>query len=103
MTEAKDLFKISRQGKSPLYNLIEQNLREIILRGQLNRGESIPSEWELADLYGVSRLTVRNALENLRRQGWLVRRHGVGTFVAYPTVTEISPNKLSFTEQMRSI
>jgi len=103
MPEPKDLFKINRHDKTPLYDLIEQNLRELILRGQLNIGETIPSEWELADLYGVSRLTVRNALDNLTRQGWLIRRHGVGTFVAHPTVTEISPNKLSFTEQMSSI
>jgi GntR family transcriptional regulator len=103
MTEPKELFKINRQEKAPLYDLIEQNLRQLILRGQINQGESVPSEWELADLYGVSRLTVRNALENLTRQGWLVKRHGVGTFVAHPKVTEISPSKLSFTEQMRSI
>jgi GntR family transcriptional regulator len=103
MTEPKELFKINRQEKAPLYDLIERNLRQLILRGQINQGESVPSEWELADLYGVSRLTVRNALENLTRQGWLVKRHGVGTFVAHPKVTEISPSKLSFTEQMRSI
>jgi len=103
MTEPKDLFKINRQVKNPLYDLIEQNLRELILSGQLNLGEAVPSEWELANLYGVSRLTVRNALDNLTRQGWLIRRHGVGTFVAHPNITEISPNKLSFTEQMRAI
>jgi GntR family transcriptional regulator len=103
MSEPKVLFRINRKDKSPLYDLIEQNLRELILREQLNVGEPIPSEWELADLYGVSRLTVRNALDNLTRQGWLVRRHGVGTFVAHPKITEISPNKLSFTEQMRAI
>ena len=103
MTEPKEIFKINRQDKAPLYDLIEQNLRELILGGRLNTGEAVPSEWELADLYGVSRLTVRNALDNLTRQGWLIRRHGVGTFVAQPTVTEISPRKLSFTEQMRAI
>jgi len=103
MTESKELFRINRQDKAPLYDLIEQNLRELILRGQLIMGETVPSEWELADLYGVSRLTVRTALDNLTRQGWLIRRHGVGTFVAHPNVTEISPSKLSFTEQMRAI
>ena len=103
MTEPKDLFKINRLDKAPLYDLIEQNLRELILRGQLNMGESVPSELELAELYGVSRLTVRKALDNLTRQGWLIRRHGVGTFVAHPNVTEITPSKLSFTEQMRAI
>jgi GntR family transcriptional regulator len=103
MTATKNLFKINRLEKAPLYDLIEQNLRELILHDQLHMGEAVPSEWELADLYGVSRLTVRNALDNLTRQGWLIRRHGVGTFVAHPKITEISPSKLSFTEQMRVI
>ena len=103
MITSKDLFKINRLDKAPLYDLIEQNLRELILHDQLHNGEAVPSEWELADLYGVSRLTVRNALDNLTRQGWLIRRHGVGTFVAHPKITEIAPSKLSFTEQMRSI
>jgi GntR family transcriptional regulator len=103
MTDPKDLFKINRLDKAPLYDLIEQNLRELILRGLLNVGESVPPEWDLADLYGVSRLTVRNALDNLTRQGWLIRRHGVGTFVSHPNATVITPSKLSFTEQMRSI
>ncbi len=99
----KDLFRINRRTKLPLYDLIEQNFRELIISGQIRSGEAIPSEWELADLYAVSRLTIRRALDDLARQGWLQRRHGVGTFVTHPTVTQIAPSKLSFTEQMRSI
>src|SRR4030065_951215 len=100
MIDHKDVFEINRLDKAPLYDLIEQNMRELILRGQLNVGESVPSEWELANLYGVSRLTVRNALDNLTRQGWLIRRHGVGTFVANPNTTDIPPSQPSFTAQM---
>ena len=99
----KELFKINRQSKLPLYDLIEQNFRELILGGQLFTGDPVPSEWELAELYGVSRLTVRHALDILAYQGWLNRRHGVGTFVSKPTVAQITPSKLSFTEQMRTI
>jgi GntR family transcriptional regulator len=103
MKDPSGLFKINRNSKLPLYSLIEDNFRELILSGQLKPGNAIPSEWELADLYQVSRLTVRHALDNLARQGWLNRRHGVGTFVANPTVARIAPSKLSFTEQMRAI
>jgi GntR family transcriptional regulator len=103
MKDPTGLFKINRNSKLPLYSLIEDNFRELILSGQLKPGNAIPSEWELADLYQVSRLTVRHALDNLARQGWLNRRHGVGTFVANPTVARIAPSKLSFTEQMRAI
>ena len=87
MTEPKEIFKINRQDKAPLYDLIEQNLRELILGGRLNTGEAVPSEWELADLYGVSRLTVRNALDNLKTMDisfpvW-DRSHGSGGHAAY--------------------
>ncbi len=103
MADPKEIFKINRQSKLPLYDQIEQNFRELIVEGKLLPGEAVPSEWELSELFGVSRLTVRRALDNLSRQKWLNRRQGVGTFIAYPTVTSISPSKLSFTEQMRSI
>lgn len=103
MVEFKDLFRIQRQSKLPLYELIEQNFRDLILSERLSVGDAVPSEWDLADLYGVSRLTVRRALDDLAHQGWLTRRHGVGTFISNPKVTHISPSKLSFTEQMRAI
>lgn len=103
MEHATKLYKINRNSKLPLYGLIEQNFRELIIGGFLKHGDPIPSEWELADLYSVSRLTVRHALGVLTRQGWLKRRHGVGTFVSNPTVATIASSKLSFTEQMHAI
>jgi GntR family transcriptional regulator len=103
MDKTSELFKIDRQSRQPLYDQIEQNLRELILDGQLGPGELMPSEWELAEIYGVSRLTVRRALDNLARQNWLNRRHGVGTFIGKPAVAAIAPSKLSFSEQMRTI
>ncbi len=103
MSVQKELFKINPQSKLPLYDQIERNLRELILNGLLEEGESVPSEFELASLYGVSRLTVRRALDELVRQSWLARRQGVGTFVTRPAVAAIRPEKLSFTEQMLAI
>jgi GntR family transcriptional regulator len=103
MPAHKELFKIDRQSKLPLYDQIERNLRGLIADGLLEESAAVPSEWELADLYGVSRLTVRRALDDLVRQNWLARRHGVGTFVSHPRVAAIAPAKLSFTDQMLSI
>lgn len=99
----KNLFKIDHASKLPLYDQIERNLRDLIMRGDLAVGEMLPSEWELAERYGVSRLTVRRALDELVRQNWLVRRHGVGTFVQQPFRATITASKLSFTEQMKAI
>jgi GntR family transcriptional regulator len=103
MPESKSLFQIDHNSKLPLYELIEQNFHELILRGQLKTGDLIPPEFELVDYYGVSRMTLRRALENLVRQGWIVRHQGVGTYARKPTTTRIAPSKLSFTEQMRAI
>ena len=73
------------------------------MSNQLQPGDTVPPEWELAELYGVSRLTVRRALDDLVRQDWLNRRQGVGTFVSRPAVTAISPSQLSFTQEMLAI
>ena len=99
----KEIFKIDPQSKLPLYDQIERNLRDLIINGKLKPGEMMPSEWELVEYYGVSRLTVRRALDELVRQNWLEKKHGVGTFVRQPTTASISASKLSFTEQMLSI
>jgi GntR family transcriptional regulator len=103
MSVPNSLFKVDRQSKLPLYDQIESNLRELILSERLRVGQTLPSEWDLAQFYGVSRLTVRKALEELVRQHWLSKRPGVGTFVTKPAVASIAPSKLSFTEQMLSI
>ncbi|HSO12344.1 MAG TPA: GntR family transcriptional regulator [Anaerolineales bacterium] len=99
----KDQFKIDHKSKLPLYDQIERNLRDLIVDGHLKPGEAMPGEWELTDIFGVSRLTVRRALDELVRQNWLEKKHGVGTFVRQPTMATIAAGKLSFTEQMRSI
>lgn len=97
------LFKIDLKSKLPLYDQIERNLRDLIINGHLKAGEAMPGEWDLAALYGVSRLTVRRALDELVRQNWLKKKHGVGTFVRQPSMASIAASKLSFTEQMRAI
>lgn len=98
-----NLFKIDLKSKLPLYDQIERNLRDLIVNGHLKPGQAMPGEWDLADFYGVSRLTVRRALDELVRQNWLEKKHGVGTFVRQPSMASIAAGKLSFTEQMRSI
>lgn len=102
-SEPDNIFRIDRQDKLPLYEQIGRNLRELISTGRLQPGAMVPSEWELAGFYGVSRLTVRRALDDLVRQDWLSRRHGVGTFVRRPSVAAIAPIELSFTQQMLAI
>jgi GntR family transcriptional regulator len=63
-------------------------------------GDAIPSERQLSADLGVSRLTLRAALEDLAREGYLVRRRGSGTFVSEPKIAQ-ELTMTSFTDDMR--
>lgn len=56
---------------------VRERVRDLI--DQLSVGDSIPSERQLSQDLGVSRLTIRAALDELAREGHLVRRRGAGT------------------------
>jgi GntR family transcriptional regulator len=66
----------------------------------LGIGQAIPSERKLSTDLGVSRLTLRAALDDLVREGYLVRRHGSGTFVSEPKIAQ-QLTLTSFSEDMR--
>src|SRR3954447_1037604 len=79
----------------------EQIRQQVIqLIQQLGIGEAIPSERKLSSDLGVSRLTLRAALDELVREGYLVRRHGSGTFVGEPKIAQ-QLTLTSFSEDMR--
>lgn len=99
----QSLIKLDHQSRVPFYHQIVQNFRGLIESNQLGAGELIPPEWDLAQLYGVSRMTVRRALDELVRAGLITRRHGVGTFVARLSEAQILPSELSFTKNMQQI
>jgi GntR family transcriptional regulator len=79
-----------------------EQLREIMseLIGSLEPGASLPSERELADRYGIARMTVRTEVDRLVADGRVYRIHGRGTFVAAPRVTQ-AMTLSSFSEDMR--
>jgi len=82
----------------PAYQRIQNVIRKRIDSGQLQPGDAVPSERELAKTHHVSLMTARHALAFLEREGLVERRRGIGTFVAPP---KIHFNKLmSYTEQM---
>ncbi len=68
----------------PLYQQVMDDLKGEIARGVYAAGSRIPSEMELAKSYGVGRVTVRRAIEELSRAGYLNRQQGKGTFVCAP-------------------
>ncbi len=71
-----------RPNRVPLSTQTQQYLLDLIERGTYGPGEQLPSEKVLSVQLGISRSTLREALMNLEQDGVLIRRHGVGTFVA---------------------
>ena len=69
------------QGPIPLYYQLEQSLRTRISQREFLPGSVLPTEDQICEEYKVSRITVRRALEGLKRLGMIERRRGVGSFV----------------------
>jgi GntR family transcriptional regulator len=87
----------------PLYLQLARHLRRNIVDGSLAETAALPSERDLADRFGVSRVTVRKALHELSQEGLLRPRQGAGTFVASPPHVEQRLSALtSFSEDMAS-
>jgi GntR family transcriptional regulator len=77
-------FSINKDSPIPLYYQIEEWLRGQIASGQLKVGDMLAPEIALSEQLGVSRLTLRQALNNLTNEGLLIRKRAKGTFVAPP-------------------
>ena len=73
--------KLAGDSATPLYQQVAYDLREAIVSDVYHVGARIPTEPELSHLYGVSRITVRKAIEILVDEGLLAKRQGKGTFV----------------------
>jgi DNA-binding GntR family transcriptional regulator len=73
---------VRRSASEPLYAQVARDMAAHIRRGTVAAGQRLPPEPVLAEAYGVNRLTVREALASLTRQGLVRRVQGVGSFVA---------------------
>jgi GntR family transcriptional regulator len=88
-------------GSVPLYHQLKQALQSDIEQGIYKPGDRLPSEPELVREYGVSRITVRQALDELEAEGRVVRRHGKGTYVAEPRIEQELVRLTDFVEDMQ--
>lgn len=73
-------------GRVPRYHRIAEALRARIARGELAPGARLPNQRQLAREFGVTLMTLRQALEVLERERRIARHHGLGTFVAAPSI-----------------
>ena len=78
----KSFDDISKAAPEPLYQQIKTTIQSKIRNGDWNAGQKLPSENELVDALGVSRMTINRALRELTQDGLINRVHGIGSFVA---------------------
>lgn len=71
----------SEPASLPLHLEISETLRQQIFAGEYSSGEQLPSEHQLMERFGVSRITVRRAIANLVNQGLVISQRGKGVFV----------------------
>jgi len=82
----------------PAHEQLSEQLRADIVDGRLAPGDQLPGEIELAEKHGVSRTTVRRALDTLTQAGLVNRQQGRGTFVAERHIDQVLGDLFSFTE-----
>ncbi len=91
---------LDKRSPIPLYYQLAEMLRDQIASGRLAPGDQLPAERELAEQHGISRMTVRQALQQLIREEVLEAKQGLGTYVAAPKLTHDPLHMLGFTDEM---
>ncbi|MNS60017.1 putative HTH-type transcriptional regulator YurK [compost metagenome] len=81
----------------PLYIQLKKALQTAISNEEFQHGERIPTETELSERYNVSRITVRKAVEELSKEGYLVKQQGKGTFVNQAKIGRKIEHVMGFT------
>ncbi|UAL48946.1 GntR family transcriptional regulator [Sutcliffiella horikoshii] len=92
---------IDKTSPIPIYYQLESYIKNQIEAGFILPGKNIPSEREYAESYGISRMTVRQAINSLVNEGLLYRKKGSGTFVSEKKIEQPLQGLTSFTEDMK--
>lgn len=89
------------KGGKTKYHFIREEIQRKILSKEWPDGARIPAEAEFCEIYGVSRITVRRALEDLQNAGYLEKIQGKGTFVRCKPMEQRLSKFYSFSEELR--
>ncbi len=93
---------INKNSPIPLYYQLKEHIKEMIEKGELKPGDSLPPEREYAENHQISRMTVRQAFTELVNEGYLFRLQGKGTFIAERKIEQPLHGLTSFTEDMKA-
>ncbi|MEG1012021.1 MAG: GntR family transcriptional regulator [Ruthenibacterium sp.] len=97
-----DAMQINKDLPIPLYFQLKEVLRNRIIAQEWKPGKKIPTEAEICDIYSVSRITARKALDELRLDGYLEKKQGKGTFVRNNGIEQKLSKFYSFSEELKS-
>lgn len=92
--------QLERASGIAIYRQIAESIRLQIKSEKLTPGDRIPAEETLAAQFGVAKMTVRQALNELADDGFVVRKHGLGTFVSNPKINRRATRMTGFHEDM---
>ncbi len=93
---------IYKNSPVPRYYQLREIMREHIRNGEWKPNDLIPSERELSEQYGISRMTARQAITDLVNEGLFYREQGKGTFVSNRKITQQLIHLTGFTEDIRA-
>lgn len=93
---------IDKNSRTPLY-LQLMNILIDKIENKLEEDTQIPSEREICEIYDVSRTTVRQAMDELEKEGYIYKIHGKGTFVSPKRMNQDLSAFYSFTEEMKKL
>jgi GntR family transcriptional regulator, frlABCD operon transcriptional regulator len=97
-----DSMKVEYDNLTPLYDQVKHLLLRDIKEERFQHGSYLPSEPDLCERYGVSRITLRRAVHELCAEGYLRRMHGRGTLVTEPKLKQTLVSLSGFTESLTS-
>jgi GntR family transcriptional regulator len=95
-------MSVAKRGPLPRYYQLKEIIREKVRHGDWPPGVPIPSERELGEQYGISRMTARQSITELVNEGLLYREQGKGTFVGRPKIAQQLLRLTGFTEDMQA-
>ncbi len=90
---------ISNTSDTPLYQQIEEQIIDAILKGELAEGEALPSIRTFANDLKVSILTIRRVYDDLEKEGFVNSQVGIGTFVSTTNIDLLRDSKRRIVEQ----